>query len=141
MAWLRLIARRRVLRALRSWSIGAVCRAMNWLDEHLVYPDPSAPIGMRDRIRWRLESYLSSAFAWLYAGSDEEIRSVYDGEIPIKYMNARQIAVLTLPRVYYGVHCTDCGWVGLWSQCEEDHNCPRCAGTVWLDSFNPSAKD
>jgi hypothetical protein len=140
-AWLLLLLQRRVLLTLRSLSIRACCSAMNWVSDHVAYPDPSAPIGMRDRIRWRLESYLSTAFAWLYAGSDEEIRSVYNSEIPIKHMNARQRAVLTLPRAYYGVHCTDCGWEGLWSQCREDHKCPRCPGTVWLDSFNPSAKD
>lgn len=128
---------RPVTLALRSWLISATCSALNWVNDHVCYSDPKHRLGPIDHVRWWLEDIIEMVFSWAYEGSDEEIADVYNSEIPVGCMSARQRAVLTLPRWYYSAHCVHCSWDGLWSECLGDHDCPTCGKGIWLDSFNP----
>lgn len=127
----------RARQATRSFLISTSIRALNWINDHVCYPDLHRALGPIDHVRWWLEDILETVFGWAFEGSDEEIAAVYNSEIPVWCMSARQRAVLTLPRSYYGAHCVHCCWEGLWSECPGDHCCPRCGEGIWLDSFNP----
>lgn len=108
----------------RSFVISVTARMLNWNSEHV----------RCDRLRWWIEDRLQAVFSLSYAGSDEELQSVYDNEIPPKHMSARQRALLDLPRDQYGAECIDCGWAGQLSEAVND-DCPVCGHAVWLDPY------
>lgn len=99
-----------------------------------------------DWIGWWLEDQLVAVFGWAYAGSDEELLSVYHGEIPPYAMSERQRALLT-PREDFAAlaaHCCHCRWEGDWEECcgELQHgeifpdSCPECGEHIWLSAFD-----
>jgi len=127
----------KVIQRIRSYVIELSCGLMNWVSEHVNYESLEHDIGWKDHLRWWLEGQLGRVFNWAYKGSDEEIRAVYQSEVPLKYMSERQRAVLTEPRSEYSAHCCNCRWVGLWSECEGDHDCPECGkDMIYLDAFH-----
>ncbi|MFA6962417.1 MAG: hypothetical protein WC205_16805 [Opitutaceae bacterium] len=92
----------------------------------------------QDRLRWFLEPYTDRLFSWAYTGSDEEIQSVYDGEIPPFHMSERQRAEFEqYDLTGITAHCCEpeCQWHGPITACH-NYRCARCrkAG-VWIDSF------
>lgn len=119
---------------LRSRVIGWTAGAMNWVSEHCCYAASDHDIGWRDHLRWALEDALSRLFDLAYSGSDEEIQSVFHGEIPPKYMSGRQHAVFKAALGYgdAAAWCSDCGWKGQISECAE-FECPRCGHAVWVE--------
>lgn len=124
-----------MIQKIRSFVIHQTCGLMN-LTSKICYKDPDHPIGWRDHLRWWLEVKLGIVFVWAYAGSDEEIEAVFNSEIPLEHMNARQRAVLVEPREHYGAHCCHCSWDGYWNQCHGAHECPQCGKGIYLDAFN-----
>ena len=125
-----------VIQRVRSWGINQTAGLMNLVDK-ICYANRDHPIGWKDHLRWWLDGKLSTVFAWFYDGSDEEIRAVYQSELPVAYMSVRQRAVLTLPRSAYGAHCVHCPWDGFWSDCDDDDGCPECGKSVYIDEFDP----
>lgn len=69
---------------IKSLGIGWTCTLMNW-NSHICYAD------WIDHVRWWIEGHLSAAFCFFYEGSDEELRSVEQDEVPLEYMSARQL--------------------------------------------------
>lgn len=96
------------------------------------YADFHHPIGWRDHLRWALEGLLDPVFNWAYAGSDEEIEAVYNREVPLDAMSARQRALLDWPLSEYPGRCIQCEWTGGLDECVED-KCPVCHGSVYVD--------
>lgn len=123
-----------IAQKLRSLGISWTCTLMSWVDRIETH---SQEIHWQDRLRWFLDGHLTRVFIWFYEGSDEEIEAVYQSEVPLKYMSARQRAVLTLPRTEYGAHCCHCRWEGTLDECIGD-NCPVCCESVYLNEFEPS---
>lgn len=119
------------LQRARSWGMNQLAGLMN-LVNRVSYPYPERPNGFRDHVRWFLEARLETVFGWLWAGSDDEVRAVYNSEVPIKLMSARQRAVLTEPPSHYTAHCVHCDWRGTWDQCHL-YDCPECGEAVYLD--------
>lgn len=125
----------RLVRRVRSFVIWHTAGLMN-LTGKIHYADTTREIGWLDHLRWWLEGMLGVVFGWAWDGSDEEIAAVVNSEVPLEYMSPRQRAVLTLPRSEYGAHCCHCGWVGWWTECKGDHDCPGCGKGVYLDVPN-----
>lgn len=119
------------LQRARSWGMDQLAGLMS-LVNRVSYQNPERPIGFRDHVRWFLEARMETVFGWLWTGSDDEVRAVYNSEVPVKYMSARQRAVLTEPLSSYGAHCVHCYWLGTWDQCRL-YDCPRCGEAVYLD--------
>jgi len=111
--------------------IGLMNRVSNLHTCHLT------DITWRDHLAWFLDGILTDIYAWLYAGSDAEIRDVFDGAIPPKAMTERQLAALhrfdfnDLP-----CECCSCTWEGFLSETDDDFSCPSCfADSVFLHPF------
>jgi hypothetical protein len=82
---------KRINQRLRTLVINVTVTLMN-LNSRIHYADLSHDIGWRDHLRWWIEGHLFTVFSWAYQGSDEELQSVVDDEIPKKHWNARQRA-------------------------------------------------
>ena len=126
---------RPLVQRVRSWAISRTAGLMSLVDK-IHYANLAHPIGWKDHLRWWLDGKLTTVFGWAWAGSNEEIEAVLNGEAPLEYMSARQRAVLTKPRSEYGAHCCHCAWDGWWDECHGDHECPNCGEGVYLDPLN-----
>lgn len=89
---------------IRSFLIGRVAGAMNWLDDHICYADSTREIGPVDHLRWFLDGLLSKAFACLYDGSRAEIDDGLDhafDDLQQKYLTASQRAIRANPSEWF----------------------------------------
>ena len=86
--------KKQIEQKLRSLLIHRWAAVSNWVGKHITYADPDHPIGWRDHLRWRLETWLDPIFGFAYSGSDEELEDALNGDTPYEYLNERQIAFL-----------------------------------------------
>ena len=74
----------------KSFVVNQIARSLNWVSDNVSYKDPEHGIGWKDHLRWFAEGILDEIFHWAYQGSDEELLSVDNDEIPVEYMSPRQ---------------------------------------------------
>lgn len=87
----------------------------------------TADITWRDHVTWWAQQHITSRlFAWGFFGSDEEIRSVFDGETPLGVASERQLAALR-SRPPLECYCASCEWVGCTHSINQDGTCPTCS--------------
>ena len=125
---------KRITNWIRSTVMSATSIASNWVGDNIVTSAPD--IRWQDHLRWWIESrVLGPLFILAYDGSDEELASVYNGEIPPKHMSKRQrIELSKYRRDTLNASCCVCFWHGLLSEAATDE-CPGCGHAVWIEPF------
>jgi len=124
---------------IRTFVIDWSCSGMNWCGRAIIGPACDADLP-EEALRLRFGRWLDDRFVDLfnlaYAGSDEEIEQALGGEIPPKYMSARQRIAAAQLIVTAAVHCVEpgCRWEGAHHETIAEE-CPRCRGTVFLDPY------
>ena len=124
-------AKRPLLMRFKSVLIDRTAGLYNLVSK-ISYANYDHPVGWRDHLRWFLERRIDPVFSWAYAGSDEEIQAVYDREVPLDAMSARQRALLDWPVSELPGLCVQCQWTGRLDECVGDR-CPVCQGSVYVN--------
>lgn len=114
---------------IRTWVQNVSCDALNQISR-IHYKDPTRKIGILDYIRWSLEKPFSWLFGAAFRGSDEELQSVIDGEVPVYAMSGRQIAFLNSNNTKFDLECIECGHLQ-YPNWRVGRDCEICAGNVY----------
>jgi len=118
-----------IIQPLRSLVQTAALHAGGW--NHRLFCSDKSSIGWRYHVRWAIEGWTDWLWCLAYEGSDEELLSAENCELPPVYMNARQRAALR-PHACYSAHCSDCRWAGAFLDAVSEH-CPRCGKPIWIE--------